>query len=156
MNDLIELTEEEWFDKFKPIPNHIDDNASFQTEDGVGYMFETYDDELRFVQSQEPNRIWTYCDGDDRGTYIFQGMRIVNRIGYFVTTVPFDGSKDYQIQINDEDLYECENCGEIWEDEVAALHYDKFEDLQKCAGCATIEEIKELEEMETHDANLRG
>ena len=149
MNDLIELTEEEWFDKFKPIPNHIDDNASFQTEDGVGYMFETYDDELRFVQSQEPNRIWTYCDGDDNGTYIFQGMRIVNRIGYFVTAVPFDGSKDYQIQINDEDLYECENCGEIWEDEVAILHYDKFEDLAKCAGCATIEEIAELDEMET-------
>lgn len=147
MNDLIELTEEEWFDTFKPIPNHIDDNASFQTEDGVGYMFETYDDELKFVQSQEPNRIWTYCDGDNSGTYIFQGMRIVNRIGYFVTTVPFDGSKDYQIQINDEDLYECENCGEVWEDEVAALHYDKFEDLQKCAGCATMEEIQELEEM---------
>ena len=156
MNDLIELTEEEWFDQFQPIPNHIDDNASFQTEDGVGYMFETYDDELRFVQSQEPNRIWTYCDGDDRGTYIFQGMRIVNRIGYFVTAVPFDGSKDYQIQISSEGVYECPNCYEIWEDEAAALHYDKFEDLEKCAGCATMEEIKELEEMETHDANLRG
>ena len=156
MNDLIELTEEEWFDTFKPIPNHLDDNASFQTEDGIGYMFETYDDELRFVQSQEPNRIWTYCDGDNGGTYIFQGMRIVNRIGYFVTTVPFDGSKDYQIQIIDEEIYECDNCGEMWEDEVAALHYDKFEDLQKCAGCATIEEIAEIEEMETHDANLRN
>ena len=150
MNDLIELTEEEWFDQFQPIPNHIDDNASFQTEDGIGYMFETYDDELRFVQSQEPNRIWTYCDGDDNGTYIFQGMRIVNRIGYFVTAVPFDGSKDYQIQVIDEEIYECDNCGEMWEDEVAALHYDKFEDLQKCAGCATIEEIAELDEMETH------
>ena len=150
MNDLIELTEEEWFDKFKPIANHIDDNASFQTEDGVGYMFETYDDELKFVQSQEPNRIWTYCDGDDRGTYIFQGMRIVNRIGYFVTAVPFDGSKDYQIQISNDDVYVCPNCDEEWEDEVAALHYDKFEDLEKCAGCATIEEIAELDEMETH------
>ncbi len=150
MNDLIELTEEEWFDQFQPIPNHIDDNASFQTEDGVGYMFETYDDELRFVQSQEPNRIWTYCDGDNSGTYIFQGMRIVNRIGYFVTTVPFDGSKDYQIQISSEDVYECSNCGEMWEDEMAILHYDKFEDLEKCASCATIEEIAELDEMETH------
>ena len=153
MNDLIELTEEEWFDQFQPIPNHIDDNASFQTEDGVGYMFETYDDELRFVQSQEPNRIWTYCDGDNSGTYIFQGMRIVNRIGYFVTAVPFDGSKDYQIQISSEDIYECPNCNEIWEDEVAILHYDKFEDLEKCAGCATIEEIAELEEMEGQDLN---
>ncbi len=131
MNDLIELTEEEWFDTFKPIPNHIDDNASFQTEDGVGYMFETYDKELAFVVSQEPNRIWTYCDGDNSGTYIFQGMRIVNRIGYFVTAVPFDGSKDYQIQISSDDVYECSNCGEMWEDEEAVLHYDKFDDLAK-------------------------
>ena len=154
MNDLIELTEEEWFDQFQPIPNHIDDNASFQTEDGVGYMFETYDEELRFVQSQKPNRIWTYCDGDDNGTYIFQGMRIVNRIGYFVTSVPFDGSKDYQIQISGEDLYICSNCDLEWQDENAALHYDKFEDLEKCAGCATIEEIAELDEMETHNADL--
>ena len=151
MNDLIELTEEEWFDTFKPIPNHIDDNASFQTEDGVGYMFETYDDELRFVQSQEPNRIWTYCDGDNTGTYIFQGMRIVNRIGYFVTAVPFDGSKDYQIQISSDDIYECSNCGEMWVDEEAVLHYDKFDDLAKCAKCATVEELRELEEMETQD-----
>ena len=99
MNDLIELTEEEWFDQFQPIPNHLDDNASFQTEDGIGYMFETYDDELRFVQSQEPNRIWTYSDGDDGGTYISDGYHVVNRIGYFVTTVPYDDKQYYQIQL---------------------------------------------------------
>ena len=155
MNDLIELTQEEWFDKFKPIPNHIDDNASFSDGDN-GYMFETYGEELDFVKSHQSNRIWTYCDGDNSGTYIFQGMRIVNRIGYFVTIVPFDANKDYQIQISNDDVYVCPNCDEEWEDEVAALHYDKFEDLEKCAGCATIEEIAELDEMETHDANLRG
>jgi hypothetical protein len=150
MNELIELTEQEWFDKFKPLPNHLDPNASFN--DGEqGYMFETYGKELDFVKNQEPNRIWTYTDGDNGDTYIFQGMGIVNRIGYFVTAVPFSGSKDYQIKISDADIYECENCGEVWEDEVAALHYDKFEDLSKCAACATMEEIEEIEEMETHD-----
>jgi hypothetical protein len=149
MNDLIELTEEEWFDTFKPIPNHIDDNASFN--DGEqGYMFETYGEELDFIKAQEPNRIWTYCDNDFGGTSIFQGMRVVNRIGYFVTAVPFDANKDYQIQIISESVYECPNCYEIWEDEAASLHYDKFEDLEKCAGCATMEEIKEIEEMENH------
>ena len=149
MNEFIELTEEEWFEQFKPIPNHIDDNASFN--DGEhGYMFETYGAELDFVRSQEPNRIWTYIDGDVSGTYIVQGMGIVNRIGYFVTTVPFDDNKAYQIQISSDGVYECPNCYEIWEDENAALHYDKFEDLEKCAGCATIEEIAELDEMENH------
>ena len=149
MNDLIELTEEERFDKFKPIPNHIDDNASFSDGDN-GYMFETYGEELDFVKSHQSNRIWTYCDNDFGGTSIFQGMRIVNRIGYFVTIVPFDANKDYQIQISGEDLYICPNCDLEWQDENAALHYDKFEDLEKCAGCATVEELKELEEMENH------
>ena len=149
MNDLIELTEEEWFETFQPLPNRIDPDASFN--DGEqGYMFETYGAELDVVKAHDPNRIWTYCDNDNGGTSIFQGMRIVNRIGYFITTVAFDGSKDYQIQIIDEDIYECPNCGEMWEDEVAILHYDKFEDLEKCAGCATVEELKELEEMENH------
>jgi hypothetical protein len=152
MYDLIELTEEEWFDTFKPLPNLIDPDASFSDGDN-GYMFETYGKELEFVKAQDPNRIWTYCDGDDSGTYIFQGMRIVNRIGYFVTALPFNGNKDYQIQISSDDIYVCPNCDEEWEDEVAALHYDKFEDLEKCAGCATVEELKELEEMEGQDLN---
>jgi len=150
MNDLIELTEEEWFEEFKPLPNHIDEDASFNDGD-QGYMFETYGEELEFVKSQEPNRIWTYCDGDDRGTYIFEGMRIVNRIGYFITTVPFDDSKAYQIQISNDDVYVCPNCDEEWEDEVAALHYDKFEDLEKCAGCATLEEIEEIEQLQEEE-----
>jgi hypothetical protein len=150
MNDFIELTEEEWFDTFKPIPNHIDSNASFN--DGEqGYMFETYGAELDFIKTQDHNRIWTYCDGDDNGTYIFQGARLVNRIGYFITTVPFDETKDYQIQISANDIYVCPNCDEEWEDEVAALHYDKFEDLEKCAGCATLEEIEELEKIQEEE-----
>ena len=150
MNDLIELTQEEWFDKFKPIPNHIDDNASFSDGDN-GYMFETYGEELDFVKSHQSNRIWTYCDNDFGGTSIFQGMRIVNRIGYFVTIVPFDANKDYQIQISNDDVYVCPNCDEEWEDEVAALHYDKFEDLEKCAGCATLEEIEEIEKLQEEE-----
>ena len=150
MNDLIELTQEEWFDKFKPIPNHIDDNASFSDGDN-GYMFETYGEELDFVKSHQSNRIWTYCDNDFGGTSIFQGMRIVNRIGYFVTIVPFDANKDYQIQISSDDVYVCPNCDEEWEDEVAALHYDKFEDLEKCAGCATLEEIEEIEKLQEEE-----
>ncbi len=150
MNDFIELTEDEWFETFKPIPNHIDDNASFSDGEN-GYMFETYGTELDFVRSQEPNKIWTYIDGDVSGTYIVQGMGIVNRIGYFVTTVPFDGSKDYQIQISSEDVYVCPNCDEEWEDEVAALHYDKFEDLEKCAACATMEEIEEIEQLQNEE-----
>jgi hypothetical protein len=155
MNELIELTEEEWFEQFKPIPNHIDLNASFNDGEN-GYMFETYGDEIDFVKEQKINKIWTYGEGDDGGTYIWSGWRVINRLGYFITTVPYDDSKDYQIQISNPDMYVCPNCETEWEDESAYLHYEKFEDLEKCAGCATIEELKEIEEMETHDLGKMG
>jgi hypothetical protein len=101
MTNLVELTEDEWFEQFKPLPNLVNPNASFN--DGEhGYMFETYGAELDVVKAHDPNRIWTYCDGDNGGTYIFQGMRIVNRIGYFITTLPYYNSQDYQIQISKE------------------------------------------------------
>jgi len=97
MPNLIYLTEDEWFEQFKPIPNHLDKNASFN-DDEHGYMFETYGEELEFVKAQDPNRIWTYCDGDDGGTFISDGYHIVNRIGYFITALPYDNSKHfYQI-----------------------------------------------------------
>jgi hypothetical protein len=101
MPNLKILTEEEWFNTYKPIPNHIDDNASFQTDEGIGYMFETYGEELEFIELQDPKTIWTYSDGDDGGTYICDGYHIVNRIGYFVTTVPYDDKQYYQITIID-------------------------------------------------------
>ena len=98
MPNLIQLTEDEWFEQFKPIPNHIDNNASFN-DDEHGYMFETYGEELEFVKAQEPNRIWTYFDGDDGGTYISDGYHVVNRIGYFVTALPYDDKQYYQVTI---------------------------------------------------------
>ena len=102
MPNLKILTEDEWFEQFKPIPNHLDENASFN--DGEhGYMFETYGDEVEFVKAQEPNRIWTYSDGDDGGTYISDGYHVVNRIGYFVTTVPYDDKQYYQITVMEGD-----------------------------------------------------
>ena len=98
MPDLKILTEDEWFNTYKPIPNHLDENASFNDGEN-GYMFETYGEELEFVKAQDNNRIWTYSDGDDGGTYISDGYHVVNRIGYFVTTVPYDDKQYYQITI---------------------------------------------------------
>jgi len=101
--DLAKLTEDEWFKQFNPIPNHLDEYASFEGEDEQGTMFETYGDELEFVLAQNPNTVWTYADGDNGGTYIWNGYRLVNRIGYFITAVPFDDTKDYQIEVWGED-----------------------------------------------------
>lgn len=66
--------------KYGLIQNHLDDNSSF---DGV--MFETYGDEVKFVQSMiEENRVITLAEYDGE-MCIVNGFHFVDRIGYFVT-----------------------------------------------------------------------
>lgn len=139
MSNFIEMDFDEWCDKFKPISNHIDTNASFD-----GYMFETYGDEVDFVKAQPANTIWMYGDGDDGGSYAWSGWGFVNRIGYFITSVPFDESITYQIKISEPWFY-CENCDAEFEDPDNLIR-DMFDeqDLEKCPQCATAEELKEV------------
>jgi hypothetical protein len=85
----MKLTMDNWLETYKPINNHLDDNASFQDEHGVGIMFETYGAEKEFVKSQEANKIWTYVS-DDEDTYIIAGWHVFDRIGYFVTENKWD------------------------------------------------------------------
>ena len=55
-------------------------------------MFETFGVELGYVLATadlKPNHVWTLVEGDG-GTYVVNGYHLVNRIGYFVTQVPYD------------------------------------------------------------------
>jgi hypothetical protein len=135
-NNFIELTEDEWFDTYKPIKNNLDNNSSFD-----GHMFETYGEEVEFVKAQDENRIWMLGDGDDGGMYIWSGWGFVNRIGYFVTEVPCPDDTTIQIQVG-VPWYFCENCNAELEDPDDIIR-DAFqeEDLEKCPECATIEEM---------------
>lgn len=83
-----QLSFEEWEAKYKPKKNHLVEGASFQDESGVGIMFETYGVEVDYVKSNSPQHIWTYVDEDGKG-YILAGWHFINRLGYFVTTVPW-------------------------------------------------------------------
>ena len=136
MDNFVELTFDEWCETYKPITNHIDDNASFD-----GAMFETYGDEVEFVKTQSPDKIWMLGDGDDGGMYIWSGWGFVNRIGYFVTEVPFPENTTIQIQVG-VPWYYCESCDSEWEDQDNIIR-DAFQeqDLEKCPNCATIEEL---------------
>ena len=110
MNAFLEMDFDVWSTIYKPIPNHIDKGASFS--DGEhGYMFETYGKELEFVEAASERHIWTYGDGDDGGTYIWNGWSFVNRIGYFITEVPFSEGVVVQVKVSDPDLT-CEACDE--------------------------------------------
>jgi hypothetical protein len=136
MDNFIEMDFEDWCDTYKPITNHIDNNASFD-----GAMFETYGDEVEFVKSQSPAHIWMYGDGDDGGSFIWSGWGYVNRLGYFITEVPCPPNATIQIRVSHNWFY-CENCNAEFEDPDNLIR-DKFDeqDLQKCPNCATLEEL---------------
>ena len=136
VDKFIELSFDEWCDIYKPIKNHIDTDSSFN-----GEMFETYGDEVAFVKQQDPAYIWMYGDGDDGGSYIWNGWHFVNRIGYFITSVPCPPDTTIQVLVSHNWFY-CENCGAEFEDPDNIIR-DAFDeaDLQKCTECATIEEM---------------
>lgn len=137
MDTFIEMTFEEWAATYKPILNHFDPNASFDNGEG-GIMFETYGEEYEFVKAYDENKIWMYGDGDDGGSYLWSGWGFVNRLGYFITEVPFEDNVTIQVQVSIP-FYFCEGCEEEWEDE-GNLISDVWADLEKCPKCATLED----------------
>ena len=110
-NSFIELTFEEADEQFKFIPNNYDEYSSFD-----GLMFETYGDEVEFVKSQSPDKIWMYGEGDDGGLYIWSGWGFVNRIGYFISENPVPENTTIQIQVSEPDLT-CDFCGDTLDEE---------------------------------------
>jgi hypothetical protein len=139
---FIEMDFDEWCETYKPIINHIDTNASFDNGDG-GTMFETYGDEVAFVKEQPEDRIWTYGDGDDGGSYVWNGWSFVNRIGYFITEVPCPPDTTIQIKVSSYWFY-CEACSAEIEDDGQLIN-DKYYDLGFCPECATVEQKAEAE-----------
>jgi hypothetical protein len=98
METIKQITEDTFDELVTLIPNHIDDNASFD-----GNMFETYGEEVNFVtEMAKQNRVITIIEGDgesddDEGEYVpnmyyVSGYHIVNRIGYLISEepLPFD------------------------------------------------------------------
>ena len=76
------ITEDEFYEQFNTVENHLDENASFSS-----CMFETYDKELDYVfeLSKKENRVWTIIEGDSGKMYYASGFHRVNRIGFLIT-----------------------------------------------------------------------
>lgn len=91
---MASLSYDEWIERFSPVTNHIDNNASHD-----GTLFETYGPELQHVLDQSQDKVWTLVD-DCGDTYIVEGYRLTNRIGHFITEQPYGGPHDsYIIQL---------------------------------------------------------
>ncbi len=94
----IEMTEDEFVSQYPLLHNHLNPNASWTIDDNRGCMFETSGKEYGFVQQQDPQTVWTLCDGDD-DTYILSGFHHVNRIGYLVSKVPVPEGTEVEVNI---------------------------------------------------------
>jgi hypothetical protein len=90
----IQLTEDEFFERFRPIVNHLQREASWS-----GCMFETHGLEQEYVHSirdTEPARVWTILEVDG-AIVVASGYSRVNRTGYLITEVPVDGGISYEV-----------------------------------------------------------
>lgn len=94
-NSATTMSEDEWWEQFRPIRNHFDPYASFE-----GCMFETYGAEIEWVRKQPATRICTIIEVDDVRC-IANGFHRINAFGYLVTEVDHTGD-EVDIQIDDE------------------------------------------------------
>lgn len=78
MRPLEKITVEEWEERYKPIDNIFDPNASWG-----GIMYETSGDDYNLVLKYPDEQIWSYID-TDYGTALIAGLHICDRIGYFI------------------------------------------------------------------------
>jgi len=87
----------DFISRYKPVPNHIDDNASYD-----GYMFETYGKEFDHVLASPVEYVWTVIDTDDAATpIIVNGLHYVNRLGYIITAIAVPPGLDIEVDDND-------------------------------------------------------
>jgi hypothetical protein len=97
-DDFIELTEDEFDDRYTLKSNHLNSSAGWAIGDSGGCLFETYGEELSSVRQQDPCTVWTLTDGDDGDMYLISGYHFVNRIGYLLSTIPIP--EDVTIQVH--------------------------------------------------------
>ena len=89
----------EWAEYFKPINNHL-------SSDPDEFMFETYGEELEFVRNYQFNNVWTY-EQAEMSMIISNGYHLVNRIGYYLTEVPWKPDTIYTVILSEDVECEC-------------------------------------------------
>jgi len=80
------MTWTEWEETYKPIRNPNNSDTSFW-----GSMFETFGDDLDAVKGYPNDKVWTLVDNNPNSVFldVQSGFWRVNRMGYFVTEVPW-------------------------------------------------------------------
>ena len=86
LNNPNQLNEDNFWEQYKPQLNHLDQQASFD-----GCLYETYGKELQYVftTAQHSKTIWTVIETESGGLVYVAGLRLINRIGFFITLFPW-------------------------------------------------------------------
>lgn len=111
-NSITTISEDKFYDEYKPIKNHLDKNAGWD-----GCLYETFGDELDycFELAKKENRVWTIIECDDEDGeypdddenedyvptcfYIVSGFHYVNRIGFMVTEKQYKEELEVRLDI---------------------------------------------------------
>lgn len=91
------LSEEKFIELYRPLPNELDDNASFDFGDG-GCLYETYGAELEHIKLQSKSFVWTIVEGEN-SLVIMNGVYLVNRLGYLITAEPWQDDIHIEIEL---------------------------------------------------------
>lgn len=88
---VIQADEEWWSDNYRPIIN---------TGNGT-FLFEEFGEDLDFLNRMaKQNRVWTWVQ-ENGMTAIINGFHYLNRLGYYVTEVPWENGQDIMIIVED-------------------------------------------------------
>lgn len=98
-HNVVAISEEQFWEQFKPIKNPHDNNASYN-----GCMFETFGIEHdAVIKANEANPLTVWTIQDCNGLLVIgEGYHFVNRMGYLITEVPAEPDTGYNI--TDEDM----------------------------------------------------
>lgn len=93
----MKLTYDEFFDQYRPVVNHLQVDAPWD-----GCLFETFGEELKHVTEthQKTHSVWTMIE-DGNVFVTIPGFWMVNRMGYFITEVPWSIDEFHELEITE-------------------------------------------------------
>ena len=80
----MDISYEEWEDKYQPIKD----------ANGDIIFFETYGEDIDIISKTDQEYIWTWVDGGDYSGYV-AGVHFVNRMNYIICSVPWENEDLY-------------------------------------------------------------
>lgn len=96
---FIELTVDEFIERFKPLSNPVVPSAPCDFGNAKGCLIETYGPEWEFIRSFDRQRVWTLIDNNAGDLFLLSGLRWVNRLGYIITQNPWPGNATVEVTL---------------------------------------------------------